>query len=95
MKLWLQVKSNPNADFDITLVRVFHGQGHNKIQIKLILYIWDSSSFSWETPQCGWLIPRVYFKLLKISNEFRGSLKRIILFSRILLISSPTLVIIL
>ncbi|MBC7119039.1 MAG: hypothetical protein H5T36_01170 [Methanobacteriaceae archaeon] len=41
MKLWLKVQSNPNADFDITLVRVFHGQGYNKIPVKLILYIWE------------------------------------------------------
>ncbi len=41
MKLWLQVESNPNADFDITLVRVLHGQGYNKVPVKLILYIWE------------------------------------------------------
>jgi len=41
MKLWIQVESNPNADFDISLVKVFHGQGYNKIPVKLALYIWE------------------------------------------------------
>lgn len=41
MKLWLQVESDPKADFDITLVRVLHGQGYNKIPVKLVLYIWE------------------------------------------------------